>query len=250
VATTYGGDPANPEDCADGPGTQCYVTANSLPGGSADMSDVDAIPMDLHSPHIDLTGYKRSRLAFDLWYYDSTPGDPNSDRGEYGWMVDDPARPYPIADSGWLYEQTEGWVPVEKKLTVPLVNWVRVTFQARDNSPDDVVEMGVDNVEVLGELQACDPPGAANAPNGVGDTVRAAKSAGSCEFSWQASPVDGSHDGAAYYEMYGSGSPEAGFTVDDTTTVTAASIPLSGDSRYVLVTAVNAAGTSGDEPLP
>ena len=60
--------------------------------------------------------------------------------------------------------------------------------------------------------------------------------------------MDGSHSGAAYYELFVSGSSASGFSVDDTVTGLISSRPFTGPSEYYLLTAVNAAGTSGDEP--
>jgi hypothetical protein len=127
---------------------------------------------------------------------------------------------------------------------------VRIHFQAHETGADNVVEMGVDNVLIEGELQVCDPLGVVNPPNGVGDTVRVNKTAGLAEIAWAASPVDGTHDGAAFYELYVSGSPDSGYGLADTAAATMTTRPLDPVSEYYLLAAVNVAGSSGDEPIP
>jgi len=134
---------------------------------------------------------------------------------------------------------------------VPMTTEVRLQFWAYDDAPDHIVEMGLDNVRIEGDRQVCDPLGVANSPNGVGDSVRLAKVSGDAEISWQASTIDPTHDGAAYYKVFVSGAPDGGFAVDDTATEVRSTRSLAGMPReYYMVTAVNSAGTSGDEPAP
>jgi len=260
VGTSDGSNPVNPEDDSpNDPGTFCYVTENGLPGGDPDATDVDRRSA-LHSPLLDLTAYKRARLIFDLWYYDSKTSPATENTGSFGPRVE--------GDEYYLLEPelrtTNGWesrtLPLETR--VAMTDNVRLTFEAVDQCqgtglpwccPDctsDTVEMGVDNVLVEGDLQVCDPLGVGDPPNGIGDTLRVNKSAGSAEIVWQASPVDTSHDGAAYYELFVSFAPDGGFSVGGTATVTTALRPPAPMTEFYKLVAVNPAGTSGDEPAP
>ena len=109
--------------------------------------------------------------------------------------------------------------------------------------------MGVDNVLVEGERMVCDPLGILNPPNGVGNSLALGKSA-ALDLSWAASPVDGSHDAPSHYRLFSSTAPDRGFAVEDTATITAAISDLDPVTEFFKVSAVNAAGTSGDEPMP
>jgi hypothetical protein len=84
----------------------------------------------------------------------------------------------------------------------------------------------------------------------VGDTLVVDKADGAIELSWQASPVDGSHGGAAYYELFASVAPDTGYGLSDTCAGTSMTRSLVPENEYYLVSAVNSAGTSGDEPAP
>jgi hypothetical protein len=261
VGTTDGGSQANPED--DSPndaGAQCYVTENGIVGGNAAATDVDAFGSgelaqfpSLRSPEFDLSGYKRARLIYDLWLYDNSTGDPLQDHmrnlvhvNSGGTLQDQSSTPKDINDP------TNGWVTVTRDLThdVPMTSRIRAHFTGRDVDPDHIVEVGVDNVRVEGDLHVCDPLGVLNPPNGVGDTLRVIKNGADAEIVWTASPVDATHDGAAYYEVWVSGAPDGGFGVDDTATAAPSTRPLAGPTEFYKLSAVNAAGTSGDEPAP
>jgi hypothetical protein len=87
-------------------------------------------------------------------------------------------------------------------------------------------------------------------PNGVGSTLRIGKDGDSAELIWTDSPVDGAHDMASYYVAYVSGSPVNGFSILDTTQLTQLTAEGGSLSQFFKITAVNAAGTSGDAPAP
>jgi hypothetical protein len=151
-----------------------------------------------------------------------------------------------------MFEPTNGWVrkTVDLHYFLPMVADVRVEFNARDYGADHIVEMGVDNVRVEGERVTCDALGVANPPNGIGASLRVEKTDGSAELSWLAAAIDSSHDGAAYYSIYSSGAPDSGFSVATTATATVRERALDAVTEYYLISSVNAAGTSGDEPAP
>lgn len=258
VGTTVGGQPANPEnDSPNDAGSKCWVTENGPIGGQPGASDVDATWTPLHSPLLDFTGYKRARLSFDLWYYDNSASDSFQDFAQWSAFVDG-VLPWGGTLAQHL-QPTGGWTPMTASLTdvVPMTSDVRLRFQALDQDgtwipggQDHVVEMGVDNVLVQADLPTCDSPGPALPPNGAGDSLRLGRAGDAASLAWAASPVDATHDAAAYYVLHVSFSPSGGFNAADTATVTATSRPLAGADEYYLVSAVNAAGTSADEPAP
>jgi hypothetical protein len=186
-------------------------------------------------------------MQFDLWYYDSSA----SQWEDYSWHGVEHA--YPVLGWGSYWydpDPTSGWVPRNRDLTseVANVNGVRLHFGAWDDSTDHVVEMGVDNVLVEADRQECAALGIALAPNDIGDSLRAARSGNDVDLSWTAPTVDGAHDAAAYYEMYSSAAPDAGFGLSDTTTATFLTRTPPGSVEYYEVRAVNTAGASSDWP--
>jgi len=262
VGSFDGGLPANPEDDSpNDPGTLCYVTENGPPGGDPDANDLDGVYSELLSPPFDFRGYKRARMKADFWYYDdSDANDLFEDFTQVVWRNDDGL--FVGGGSGVVeieVSPTAGWVSRTYPLTMPLVDMVRVGLSASDRGPldgpsytDSTVEAALDNVVIEADVQTCNPSGVAAAPNMIGDTLRAARGSTQVSLTWTASPIDGSHDGAAYYRLYVSAAPDAGFGVEDTTVGTVADRALAGSpaDEYYLVTAVNEAGDSGDTPVP
>ncbi len=184
-----------------------------------------------------------------MWYYDSSVLLPTQDY----WILQHYVNDILLHLKTWQYTNpTNGWASglVHLHWYHPMAPNIRMLFAAYDKSTDHIVEMGVDNVRIEAERQACAPLGIGNPPNGVGDTLRADKAAGEVELAWQVSAIDGAHDGAAYYEMYSSNGPASGFAVLDTATMTSTRMPLDSSTEYYKVSAVNPVGSSGDEPLP
>jgi hypothetical protein len=253
VGTTDGANPANPED--DSPfdaGAQCYVTENGLPGGDANSSDVDsgAGAVRLDSPLFDLTGYRQARIHFDLWYYDNSTATPSEDYARHRVFLNNGGTGSSHTNSFFAEDPTAGWVPMTTELTrrVPMTHDVGFNVFGFDTGSDSIVEVGLDNFRLEGDFQECDPLDVINPPNSVGDSLRVAKEDGDALISWDGSPVDPGHDAAAYYCLYVSTEANAGFSITDTATWTGATRALGSLSEYYLVTAVNDAGTSGDEP--
>jgi hypothetical protein len=253
VGTLDGTNLANPED--DSPfdaGGQCYVTENTLPGGDANAADVDAggATNRLRSPLFDLTGYRRARVSFDLWFYDNSTSNPPQDYAEFRTVVVQGGAGYSHLTSFRVDDPTGGWTPTTTDLTrvLPMTRDVRINFFGFDTQADNVVEVGVDNFYLEGDRQQCDPLGVVNPPNGIGDTLRVDRTGSDTLISWNSSPTDASHDGAAYYRLHVAPTPDTGFSVTDTTTSTSTARSLDSTTEYYLITAVNSAGGSDDEP--
>ena len=251
VGTSVSGTPASPEtDSPNDPDALCYVTENGVVGGAASASDVDpGGGVGLYSPIVDLSAYKHARVRADVWYYDSSTSDQNQDYGSRGAYVDEPImQAYDIA---WDVAPTSGWVARTHELTeIPFVGGTRLFFEAYDTSTDHVVEYGVDNVRVEGDRQACAASGIDARPNGIGSTLRVTKSEGAVRLTWSAAPADAAHDPAAYYRVHVAPAPTGAFVVADTATGLSSDRAPGGAGESYLVSAVNGAGTSGDEPAP
>jgi hypothetical protein len=237
------------------------VTENGLVGGAAGATDVDSpccnyYSESLLSPAMDFTGYKRTAISFDLWYYDNSSGsDYWQDFLEQQIFVDDGLYlAYATYDRG---PSTSGWTTIAYQTSpwIPSVPNVRLLFLAVDRNAgwyggaaDHVVEAGVDNVQVTGEQQACASLGIANPPNPA--TILLGKSGADVVILWSPPAVDAFHDAAAWYLFWVATPAPASFAQTDTTTTTSFARPLDGPDEFYLVTSANAAGTSGDEPSP
>jgi hypothetical protein len=255
VGTTNGTDQANPEN--DSPydaGTRCYVTENGAPGGDPNLTDVDIDFPILYSPALDLSGYKRARALFDLWFYEDAAS--SEDYVTYGAGVDRDGSPRASAVA-YEFSGDGGWEARQLDLTpvVPMAPGVRVMMAAQDQdesvSPgflDNVVEVGLDNVVVEADRAVCDLS-SVMPPNGIGESLRVDRSA-TIDLTWIAAVPDASHDPPAYYRVYVSSAPSGGFAVTATPMATADSRTTEGGSEYYLVTSVNASGDSGDAPVP
>ena len=140
---------------------------------------------------------------------------------------------------------------------LPMTASVKVRFEVEEVTifGDTLLEGLVDDVGVERERVTCAPwvPPARNAPNCVGNTLRAGKSSTHLTLDWQAAPTDPSHDAASGYRVYRSASPASGFAVTSEPTATFevyADELLVPDTAFFVLVAENAGGTSGDEPAP
>jgi hypothetical protein len=257
VGTKEGSLQANPEnDSPNDAGSQCYVTENGPPGGDENAHDVDAVHSILFSPLLDFSGYKRASHSFDLWYHDSATMDPSENYFGFAVKVEGD-------DSGYLFRYWKDtrngyWETVNLDLTesVPMIANVRLVYLAVDQDAatypwyqDHVVEAGIDNVRVEADRQHCDLS-SIDPPNPVGNTLLVAKSGADAELAWQVPASDASHDPAAYYQVHVSSHPEDGFSVESSTRETTSLRPLDGAGEYYKLVSINAAGSSGEEPLP
>ena len=139
------GDP--PAD-SDGSG-QCYLTDNDL---FSDNSDVDNGTTILMSPAIDMT--EGATISYAYWLND-IPGGPlgaedamtievATNAAGTNWVE---LRSYGTPASNWRMDEIEVGVEVPASATV------RVRFMARDLDPQNVVEAGVDDFQVIKVLE-------------------------------------------------------------------------------------------------
>jgi hypothetical protein len=242
------------------PGQLCYVTGNPQPGPGFDAADgdLDRGTARLDSPLFDGTGDGQLLLRFARWFH----------RSSVGFLNEASYRARVSSDGGATWTTVEtldvnaaAWVDVELDLGLytDRTTDMRLRFEATEvvRSPGDpLVELLVDDVHVLRRYEECEPftPAAGNPPNPVGNTVLVEHAAGDIRLAWTAPPVDPEHDAASFYPVYVSDRPDGGFAAEGEPTAprwydTDGAGPTAG-TRFYLVAARNAAGTSGEEPVP
>jgi hypothetical protein len=136
---------------------------------------------------------------------------------------------------------------------------MKLRFEAEESirSPGDpVLELLIDDVRIAKTSIVCAPFTAAETrtPNPVGGTLLVTRVGGDVKLSWTAPGSDATHDPARFYPIYRSAAPTTGFASIGEATVPSYRDPDQGvaavGSRFYLVSAKNAAGTSGEEPTP
>jgi hypothetical protein len=145
------GTQAQPEDdhSAD-PGVNCFVTGQGAPGGLIDAADVDGGTTTLRTALIDLSTANTARVSYWRWY--------SNNQGVYyddQWVVQ-------ISSNGgatWVDLERTGtpvaaWTYHEFVVTdyVTLTTQVMVKFVASDLGLPSVVEAGVDDFQVFGDM--------------------------------------------------------------------------------------------------
>ncbi len=150
--TTYDGQPCQPEDdhTAD-PGTDCFVTGQGAPGGSAGSADVDGGTTTLMTPIFDLTSLGEARVTYWRWYTNDLGNNP----GEDTWLVQ------VSADGGnaWVdLERTTASANLWQEKTFLIEEFITPTnavvfrFVASDLGSGSLVEAAVDDFEISGTL--------------------------------------------------------------------------------------------------
>jgi len=206
VGVSVTGGLSNPEDdTTPAPGALCWVTGSG--GGSPATNDVDGGATYLYSPTFGAPHIYEMTLRYDRWYYDdSASGDSykaevSNDGGASWALLEQRVSP------------TNGWAPFNANLVtlLPPSQNMRLRFTATDGGTDSVVETALDEVHISGKWVDCQSytPPSANAPNPVGDTLRAeADDAGHVVLTWTAPPVDAAHDPASLYRIVRAAHPE------------------------------------------
>ncbi|UCF68437.1 MAG: hypothetical protein JSV80_03850 [Acidobacteriota bacterium] len=137
---------------------------------------------------------------------------------------------------------------------------MKLRFEATDSvrmTPDDpLVELLVDEVSVFRRKVDCSSfaPADGAPPNEIGDNLTLERSGRDLVLTWPAPPIDAEHDAARFYPVFRTPSPQQPFEQIGEPTRTSwrdldAADPSYGTYCY-LVSAKNAAGSSGEEPPP
>lgn len=247
------------DDRTPAPGIRAWVTGNPVvgPGFDPKSGDVDRGTTSISSPAFDGSGDGRLILRFSRFYH----------RSGVSFLQSSYARAQVSTDGGanWqlldeLSSNAASWTDIEFDLTSRLepTASMRLRFEAEERSQvsgDPLTELLIDDVRVIRSYEACLPfaPSETLPPNPVGATLRGERRGEDVALSWLAPPVDAQHDAARYFPVFRSASPSGGFAEAGEPTAPAwrdtEGDAVSG-SFFYLVAARNAAGTSGEEPLP
>ncbi len=151
VGTTYGGDQVQPEDDHTADGTMAWVTGQHVPGESAGFNDVDGGRTTLYSPVYDLTGGQNVAIRYWRWYTNDAGNAP----GEDTWTVE-------LSNDGgetWTtVESTQASDPAWIERQLLLADYhaapaeVQLRFVASDEINGSLVEAGVDDFQLVGDL--------------------------------------------------------------------------------------------------
>lgn len=252
--------PVQPEDDNTPNGTLCWVTENPVipPGGDSHAGDVDRGTTYMQSPAFNGTGAGQLKLRFARWFHRTGVGPLN-------WSYD-LARVSNDNGANWvdaerLESNNSQWVTRELdlgSLVTPTAS-MRLRFEATEgmrSPPDPLTELLIDDVRVFRRAVSCASftPGETMPPNPVGDTLQVSQAGDDVLLRWTSPPVDSAHEPARFYPAYRSGAPSGGFSqIGSPTDVTwrdcESAKPWAGSLHYLLA-AGNAAGTSGEEPIP
>lgn len=253
--------PVQPEDdTSPAPGESAWVTGNPPVGSGFDprSGDVDAGSAWIDSPLFDGRGGDSLLLRFARWFHRS--GVTGLNDGSYR------ARLSNDGGANWtdletLATNASAWSTrdIDITSTLPRTANMRLRFEAIETlrTPGDpLIELLIDDVAVRRREIVCAPftPAETKAPNPVAGTLAVARAGGDVVLSWSAPAVDATHDAARFYPVYRSAAPTSGFAPSGETTAPSwhdvDGAVASLGSRYYLVVARNAAGTSGEEPTP
>ncbi|MFN8549311.1 MAG: FlgD immunoglobulin-like domain containing protein [Candidatus Eisenbacteria bacterium] len=161
------GTAAQPEnDHTPAPGTTCWVTGNAAAGQGDGVADVDGGKTTLQTVTYDLTGAFTAKVKFFHWYSNDAGQSPGLDP----WVVE-------IRNNGGPWQQilnttasTVGWEPFTDDLKArygAALGSVQVRFTARDNDPPSLVEAGVDDFEILADMDGSVAVGDPNQSTGL-----------------------------------------------------------------------------------
>ena len=146
VGTEQSGAPVNPEDDhTPDPGTQCFVTGNGEPGGSAFTNNVDNGCTTLMSPPIDISGATKAFLSYWRWFAnilvtadDEFVADISSDGGA-SWV---PLERQTLNQNYWQ----ETFIDLEG--IIPFTDEVIVRYVICDLNMPSLLEAAVDDFSV------------------------------------------------------------------------------------------------------
>jgi subtilisin family serine protease len=192
---------SNPEDDTSDPGDTCWVTGNGELTGKKDENnnDVDGGAVTLTSPPFGRFNMLSMELTYDRWFYDVESGNSFtaelSNDGGQSWTT---VESWNFGNGGWINSN------IDLFLLLPPTDDMLLRFVIEDDNVDDPVEGAVDEILIEGVWVSCQPydPPAMLPPNGVGNTLMVdTDSNGHTVLTWDAPPVDGSHDAATLYRV-------------------------------------------------
>ena len=133
------------------PGTMCWVTGNAPAGQSDGTADVDGGKTTLQTVSYDLTGAFSAKIKFFRWFSNDSGQSPGLDP----WVAE-------VRNNGGTWQQVEntttssvGWETVSDDVRARFgatLGLIEVRFTARDNDPPSLVEAGIDDFEILADM--------------------------------------------------------------------------------------------------
>jgi hypothetical protein len=151
IGTEYSGQPCQSEDDHTvAPGTDCFVTGQGPPGGTAGQNDVDNGTTTLISPAFDLTNLIEPRVTYWRWYTNNLGNNPDGD----WWVV----QVSPDGGSSWVdlertTDSANSWTEQSFSIEDFITPTSQVVFQfiASDlPGAGSLVEAAVDDFEISG----------------------------------------------------------------------------------------------------
>lgn len=146
------GTSAQPEnDHTPAPGTMCWVTGNAPAGQGDGTADVDGGKTTLQTVTYDLTGAFTAKVKYFRWFSNNAGANPGTDP----WVVQ-------IRNNGGAWQELEntlesnaGWLAITDDVKARFgasLGLVQLRFTARDNDPGSLVEAGIDDLEILADM--------------------------------------------------------------------------------------------------
>lgn len=252
--------PVQAGDDATENGAVCWVTGNpAIPsGGEPRSGDVDGGNTFIRSPIFDGTGPGRLIVQFARWFHRTGVATLNT-----GYAL---ARV--TTDNGSTWTDVERWESnlsawtrreLDLSAFVTPSTQMALRFEAvegRRQPGDPLVELLIDDVRAYRRSVACSSSSSpdAKAPNPVGAALRAERHGEDVVLRWTSPPADADHDPARFFPVYRSSSPGGGYAVlhepTEPTLHDAGAAGATAADAYYLVSARNAAGDSGESPIP
>lgn len=146
--------------------TVCWVTGNAATTLGHDFDDVDSGRTTLHTPVMDMSGYRDPIIRYYRWFTNTVSvSSPGSDP----WLVR-------ISPDGVTWKNIEYTTRPEPSWTMKIFRvrdyfepgpGIRLAFLATDNKPESIVEAALDDFEVLDLDGALDAGHAAPLPSAL-----------------------------------------------------------------------------------
>ena len=261
VTDSFSGRTQPEDDQTPGDGVMCWVTGNPEVGSGFDphTGEVDRGTTYIESPLFDGVGEGALELRFSRFVH----------RTGVAALNEAYYRALASNDGG------DNWVELER-LDANVSHWtvrevdladlleptgtMKLRFEAVESirmPGDPLLEALIDEVDLLRRVTSCEPFSTSDddAPNLVGNTLSVVRGKDSIRLSWQPPGEDADHDAARFFPVYRSSEPLGGFSKVAEPTGTLwrdreAMVDARPVSLFYLVSARNAAGTSGEEPAP
>ena len=255
--------PVQPDDdCTEGSGTKSWITGNPPlnPGADAHLGDLKKGTAYVTSPSLNGSGEGRLMLRFGRYFHRTNVG-----MGNTGLFL---ARVSADDGTNWTeLERLEGNVArwtmrtIDVSAKVAPTATMRIRFEATEKvrymqGGEPLVELLIDDVTLFRRVDACSGFTATETlpPDRVGGTLTAVRAGRDVELRWVAPGVDAAHGPARFFPVYRSADAHTGFAaIGEPTATLFRDVDAAGTwngTLYYLVTARNAAGSSGDEPAP